>query len=518
MNAFDLVGASAPRQLPKWMPPIGGLIAAVLVACLVCRLPLVHTLSWGELIGSSVECVLAVFLAGAVGTWGLCAARTGTRETATWRTILGTSLDALWLAPLALFIRESSTWGMAVAVVLVASLARSFYFLRDRDEPGDTGESILLLSRCEFTLSDSSPWFWRQTRAAGAALCAQTGALAGLAGYPFAGAAMVGISSAIWTWSFMRYASLDNAQSSASSQSASRSVLLLVLAIAFTAGGLIQYLPNTYWAIGFGVPSRQHWRHRLTPVDQSARPEGEKPSESGDRRGQPRREKTSEDGDWRNQPLENTSEGLFRNARDANSGVILWPAEAKLTKLIAPAPAMGNGLLKSNRMANPLVIPFNGVYWFFKAPDLHPPVTSRQAHGSPDALDIHSTDRRPLSMEAHENLGSMIDLDCCSRIQISIRNADRYPETVSMELILVNSSLSEKPSESLGTITVKSTPSWSLYGGQSLAHETLNFSIPPHHSLRRFDEMKIVFRLDAFRADDGAKIAIDHFVLIPRGL
>jgi hypothetical protein len=87
-----------------------------------------------------------------------------------------------------------------------------------------------------------------------------------------------------------------------------------------------------------------------------------------------------------------------------------------------------------------------------------------------------------------------------------------------MELILVNSSLSEKPSESLGTITVKSTPSWSLYGGQSLANETLSFSIPPHHSLRRFDEMKIVFRLDAFRADDGAKIAIDHFVLVPRGL
>ena len=165
MNAFDLVGASAPRQLPKWMPPIGGLIAAVLVACLVCRLPLVHTLSWGELIRSSVECVLAVFLAGAVGTWGLCAARTGMRETATWRTILGTSLDALWLAPLALFIRESSTWGMAVAVVLVASLARSFYFLRDRDEQGDTGESILLVSRCEFTLSDSSPWFWRQESA-----------------------------------------------------------------------------------------------------------------------------------------------------------------------------------------------------------------------------------------------------------------------------------------------------------------------------------------------------------------
>ena len=25
-------------------------------------------------------------------------------------------------------------------------------------------------------------------------------------------------------------------------------------------------------------------------------------------------------------------------------------------------------------------------------------------------------------------------------------------------------------------------------------------------------------QLEAFRADDGAKIAIDHFVLVPRGL
>jgi hypothetical protein len=212
------------------------------------------------------------------------------------------------------------------------------------------------------------------------------------------------------------------------------------------------------------------------------------------------------------------SEGSVAAVRGANSGIILWPKEQPYTKLVVPAPAMRNDLLRNNRSANPLVIPFNGVYWFFKAPDLQPPGASRQAHGTPEMLDIHSTDRRPLSMEAHENFGSMIDLDCCSRIQIAIRNADLYPETVSLELILINSSLPGKPSQSLGAITVKSSRPWKFDQQQSSSSEILNFPIPTNHSLTGFDEVTIVFRLDAFRADDGAKIAIDRFVLVPRGL
>jgi hypothetical protein len=48
--------------------------------------------------------------------------------------------------------------------------------------------------------------------------------------------------------------------------------------------------------------------------------------------------------------------------------------------------------------------------------------------------------------------------------------------------------------------------------------ETLNFAIPPGASLRHFDEIRIIFRLDRARADAAARIAIDHLVLIPRGL
>jgi hypothetical protein len=186
---------------------------------------------------------------------------------------------------------------------------------------------------------------------------------------------------------------------------------------------------------------------------------------------------------------------------------------------VAPTPVFGDALLTSRGSAKPLEIPFDGVYWFFKAPDLHPPKTSRQAHGSPELVNIRSTDRRPLQMEAHDHLGNMLNLDCCSRIQVVIRNADHYPETVSLELVLINTSAPGKPSQSLGTMMVRSTRPWRLYDDPAKpVSETLSFVIPTHASIRSFDEVMVVFRLDAARADAGPKIAIDRFVLVPRGL
>jgi hypothetical protein len=65
---------------------------------------------------------------------------------------------------------------------------------------------------------------------------------------------------------------------------------------------------------------------------------------------------------------------------------------------------------------------------------------------------------------------------------------------------------------------VRSTRPWKISEQPKPVTETLNFLVPARRSLRRFDEMKIVFRLDRARADAGARIAIDHFVLVPRGL
>jgi hypothetical protein len=495
MSAFDLVGTSAPRPLPKWLPPIGGLLVGAVVASLVCRLPFSHSLSLRELIGAAVQRVLEVLLAAAITVWALCAISPQTTNLNTRRLILRTSLDALWLVPLALFLRENSAWAVAMAAVLVASAVKSFRFLQDISVPGDPledpGQSPALSpSRSPFSLTESSPYFRRQLSAAAVALCAQTGAIAAFAGDSFTASVLVGACSGVWTWSFTREIPSARPQPSAQSRSLSRASFILALAIIFTAVGLVPYLRHTYGIRGFGVPSRYHARQEFSQLDPLAQAGHDK-----------------------------TSDNSIAGTREGDPGVVLWPEKLTRTKLVAPAPVIGNTLLTSHRSAEPLVIPFEGVYWFFKAPDMHPPRSSREEHGSPELLDIRSTDHRPLSMEAHENLGSTIDLNCCSRIQIAIRNADHYPETVSMELVLINSSTPGKPYQSLGEMMVKSTRPWKLYDKRlPPVSETLNFAIPAASPLHRFDEVKIVFRIDAARADAGPRIAIDHLVLVPRGL
>ena len=493
MNSFDLVGTSAPKSLPIWVPPAGGLVGAAIVAFFVCRWPLVHSLSLGELIGSAVIDLLEVFLANAATVWSLSAIAPPTVAGNRRRLLLRTSLDALWLAPLSLFIHENSAWATAISAVLVASVVKSFRSLRDG--LADPDESLSFSeSRSPFGVAESSPDFWRQASGAGAALCVQTGAVAAFAEYPLTASILIGISSAVWTRSFARDtpprgAPLDGPQYSLSSSSLSRAALIVSLAFLFTAAGMVRYLPHSYGIRGFGIPF-QHQARREFP--------------RGDPRGEPQRERTSG--------------GLLAASSEGNSGIILWPKKPAYTKLVAPVPVLGITLLTSHRRAEPLVIPFGGVYWFFKAPDSHPPRTSRQEQGSPEVLNIRSTDRRPLSVEAHENFGSVIDMDCCSRIEIAIRNADRYPDTVSMELVLIDTTVRGKPSQSLGKVMVKSSRPWNIYDERPPASETLNFAIPARASIRRFDEVMVVFRLDAARADAGPKVAIDRFVLVPRGL
>lgn len=488
MSTFDLVGASAPKPFPKWLPPASGLLAALLVATFVSRLPLVHTLSPAEILALAVTNVVEVFLASAAVVWGLSAIRPRPAGVDTRRLILRTSLDALWLAPLALFFRENSVWAMVIAAVFVSRSVKSFRSLQYDMQRTNPEAPLLFLPPSLLGVTQSSI-FTQQAAGAGATLCAEAGAIAGFAGYPLSSILLVGIASAVWTWSLTKGAQ-PNAGQAPSRQFSSRPLSMIALAIVITVAGLIRYLPHSFRIRGFGVPSRYHARQ--------GSPQGERHGQPGALRG-----------------FEHPGEA----PSESDPGIVLWPESQTQTKLVAPTPVFGDALLTSRGSAKPLEIPFDGVYWFFKAPDLHPPKTSRQAHGSPELVNIRSTDRRPLQMEAHDHLGNMLNLDCCSRIQVVIRNADHYPETVSLELVLINTSAPGKPSQSLGTMMVRSTRPWRLYDDPAKpVSETLSFVIPTHASIRSFDEVMVVFRLDAARADAGPKIAIDRFVLVPRGL
>jgi hypothetical protein len=487
MNMFEAVDAPTPKPLPKWSEPVAGVLAAASAAYAGCRLPLPpRGLSWIALFAMATGRVLLVLLASILSWWSLSRIR---REKGTFRSlgfVLQTSLDLVWLTPLALLLCEKSVWAMAVAVVLGASLAKSVWSQQDRSEreafvePASLFQTQSALNHSE--LSHPGRFWWRQLASFSAVICAEAGVLAGSVDYLVLGTLLVALSAAFFTRRFAVGTSRPDQEVSRGLDK--RMVLVLSLASIVTTAVLLPYAMFPHPFGRFGLPS-------LTRAH-AEQGDGEK----GGRK----------------------AAGSTFELEDGNPGIVLWAEKHTYTTLVAPPPLLANSLLTGHRMASPLVIPFGGVYWFFRAPDTHPPDGSREEHGSPDMFGTHSTDLRSLSMEAHQNFGTLLDLDCCSKVQVAIRNTDRYPESVFLELILINTRLPGKPSQSLGRVMVRSTRPWQLYGERPIVHETLTFPIPAKASIHRFDEVAVVFHLDAYRSRDGAKIGIDRLVLVPRGL
>ncbi len=198
------------------------------------------------------------------------------------------------------------------------------------------------------------------------------------------------------------------------------------------------------------------------------------------------------------------------------TGVILIPEVQKHVTLVPPLPALPSDVFKKPD-DNPLSIPFYGVYWFFRPPDRRPPSNSVTVRGTPEDFRFRSIGRVPLKMEAHQNLGRLFNLSCCSRIQVAIHNAENGPEIGRVELgrvelIVANSSdpleRGGVPPESLGTQPVDGSE-----------HQTLSFAVRSNSGLQQFDELTVrISRGWIFSGNDrSARISVERFVLVPRG-
>jgi heme/copper-type cytochrome/quinol oxidase subunit 3 len=416
------------------------------------------------------------------------------------RDTLRTAAAAVWFAPLAIFLSEMSMWAWVMAGAAAASVTGLVRRYRDAMHGGSEPEALNAPAPGEvfhFLASQAPAPF----PALCASAAAQAGGIAVLAGHPLAAAALVGISTAVVTWSSgatRGWEQHSEQQRSHTSQSMFRVMLTVALATAFAAGGLMRYVTVHR---GFGWGSAQHSQNKLARTANSVldalfgapvpRLANLKPASEA----------------------RNDSNAIVLGT--VHPGVILWPEIRDRSILVPPLPAMGRGLF-ALRHANPLSVPFFGVYWLFKAPDKRPPEDSFRARGSPAAHTFFTTDHLPLYMEANQNFGTLIDLSCCGRIEIAISNADRYPGSVSLELLLINTTLPGRPSQSLGSIAVKSIPRWRPNDDDAPIPETLAFAVPSNTSLRKFDEAKIRFHLDALRAETAAKISIERFVFVPR--
>jgi hypothetical protein len=195
---------------------------------------------------------------------------------------------------------------------------------------------------------------------------------------------------------------------------------------------------------------------------------------------------------------------------DSYSGVILI-LPPKPHHEIAPPPLASTQF--SNSRNKPVMIPFDGEYWYFRQPDQRPRSDAPIVRGDPTKRNIRSTDTRPLSMEAHQHLVTPIKMSCCRAIHLAIQNADNRPGAIFVEILLKDRA--SKGTQSLGELVIPSSEDRSISLSRPPINEILNFPFPTHNRARQFDEITVVIKPARERALAGAHIAIQHFKLIP---
>ena len=193
--------------------------------------------------------------------------------------------------------------------------------------------------------------------------------------------------------------------------------------------------------------------------------------------------------------------------------VILLPVPEK-KKIVAPQPVNISPL--ATRTVKPLVIHFDGAYWYFQPPDKRPGPNAHQAYGSPLAADIGTDNFFPLAMEAVQRLTPAIRLAPYREIQMTIENRDNLPGPIALSVVLTDSAKPGKPSLSLGGEPVLSSEPGRFAVKSAPTEEVLRFFVPEHATPSKFDEISVLFLPDVAHFKVGPKIVIQQFVLVPR--
>lgn len=193
--------------------------------------------------------------------------------------------------------------------------------------------------------------------------------------------------------------------------------------------------------------------------------------------------------------------------------VILWPYPEK-KQIIPPLPIHDSSLAPGTR--KPIVIRFDGPYWYLQSPNKRPGPLAHKANGTPINADIQSNNELPLVMNAHQDLSVPIRTSRCREIQIEIENRDNKAGAISIALLLTDQTSPRKQTLYLGEQPIISTEPGLFSVKQSPAFETLRFSVPANGSIRKFSEITVLILSDIEHSFVAPKIAIQQFQLFPR--
>lgn len=193
--------------------------------------------------------------------------------------------------------------------------------------------------------------------------------------------------------------------------------------------------------------------------------------------------------------------------------IILWPFQRK-PAIVAPVLASISPLAALT--AKPLVIKFDGPYWYFQPPGQRPGPQAYEAHGNPLTANIEANNFLPLTMEAVQNLGSPIRLARCREVQVTVENRDNVRGPISVGVLLADASAPGKPTLSLGPQTILSSQPDQFAVKLAPVDEVLHFAVPDHAALRKFNQITVEYFSGPEHWQVGAKIAVDQFELVPR--
>lgn len=456
---------------PVTLPLLGSLLLTGAVAYLFCTLPARPSLTWLSLLGSAFLYVLLAATVHALAVWVICRVFREHIEIPFRPLILGFWMAPAWLPLLVLLIKEHSIW-VAFVPPLISIFAALFLMrwkssVEKQAAAPDSGTPSL------FQLREPASLLRSVLPAALTSIALEAGAIALLLGYSLWAGGLFALCAVLLLWALPIKSRTEEA--ARRTQVSRRSLI---------TGSLLVFLLTGVALIPFLRPS---------------------PLTEGLKR-------------WIRIPQVEALTSLPKiNAKSQTYGgysgfILILPPKSR-EKIVPPAPVSRTSF--SSVRAEPTIIPFDGAYWYFKAPDHRPRANARVVHGEPTKVNIHSTDLQALKMEAHQYLGNPIELSCCRVLRLAIQNADDRAGEISIEVLLTHTAGKGSFTQSLGTLVVPSSEGKHITLGRPPVDEALNFPIPPSAHGREFDEITVAIKPSWERMLAGAHIAVQHFELVP---
>jgi hypothetical protein len=485
------------RRLPITLVQSGSLLATAWMVWWAALVPRLHEQTLLSLLAQVLGYTLLAWAWSAAVAFALYAIVPMEDRTDMVPNVLRTAATAVWFGPAMILLANFSVASLLPALVLAVYASRLLYA---QWRPMVVPPPRVYVAREPGAFADCQlpqAFVWRERLTAiGVALCLEGGAVAVMARYPLLGAAFFCAGTAVLTVFSMATGAANAGRPPTLPKSIVGILATIVLAALMTlgGGGPGGGMLGVRGVSGGGHPS-------LVETARVVLRElfyGETPGRRG--------------GSGPAAPYTPATDNT--GASGGFAGVILWPEIKPVTTLIAPLPALGSNPFQG-RPAQPLSIPFAGEYWMYRWPFAHPPASSFKERGTPSKLAFSTTDHTPLQMEADQKLETPIDVGCCSGIQVELVNSDRYPGTLTLELILLNTENGGPVSMSLGSEPVTSRPN-STQDAVKPVRETLTFPVPAQSFMDQFTELKIVFHRSRLRMDKSAKVSVERFVLLPR--